>query len=129
MAGILSLLAAAAAEGHDEAWLRTEVTARLIALRPRLPPEPAIPRRVHDRLMRPDRMNLLQIDGAVVAMAEVIGPGDGELWAELVALNLVAARLGALVCTHRLGQHVVTALRAVPVPKRRKISKRVRRTP
>ncbi len=118
-ADILTLLAAAAAEGHDEVRLRTEVTTALAALRPRLPPAPLVPQRVHERLLYPEELDLLQIDGAVAAIAEVIRPGKA-LWSELVALNLLAARLGALLCTHRVGRHVVMALQAVPPPRRRR---------
>ena len=129
MAGILSLLAAAAAEGHDEARLHAEVIARLVALRPYLPPAPLIPRRVHERLLHPERLDVVRIDGALIAIAEVIGPEDGALWAELVALNLAAARLGATVCTHRLGRHVIAALRATRSPRGRRVPGASRRRP
>lgn len=112
--GILSLLSTAMAQGHDKAQLQSEVTQLLGSLRDRLPRTPNVSRRLLERLANPVRLDVMDADSVVTAMAQVITSERDPLWPDLVRLNFTLARLGGNTCAFRLGQQVVAALRALP---------------
>ena len=115
--GILDLICRAAAEGHDRHRIQAEMARRIAVLRDRLPRPPTLSSSyLQGRLTHPEHMDGDDASRVLAAMKHMIRTDDRELQCELVALNLLAARLGSAGAMVTLGAQVVAALQASPVP-------------
>lgn len=110
MMGIIAHIVQAAAEGHDNSRLETEMDRLVASVWIGLQKTPdGLSKRLQQLVLTGQKLKIMDVDDFIDAVKSV--SGDPVQQADVAALELVAARLGSEMMAMRIGRKIFEELR------------------